>query len=346
MGKIKGIDISQWQGNIDFQKVKSDGVQFTIIREGYGSSNVDPKFFEYVRNCKSNGIEVKGVYHFSYALNAKMAEQEAIFCIQQMQKAGLGKDCIVFFDLEYDSVNYAKKQGVNIGKNECVTFTRAFCEKVTQLGYTAGIYSNISYYQTMYDPNLIAKYVYWLAHYTSGSPAYPCKFQQFASDGKVNGINGNVDVDWYFGDNANTSPTPKKSLDEIAKEVIQGKWGNGDDRKNRLKSAGYDYNAVQAKVNSLSLSTPKKSLDEIAREVLAGKWGNGDNRKKSLENAGYNYSKIQQKVNELCGRKSITEIAKEVIQGKWGNNPTRKSKLESAGYDYNAVQAEVNRLMH
>lgn len=344
MGKIKGIDISQWQGDIDFRKVKSDGVQFAIIREGYGSSNVDPKFFEYVRNCKSNGIEVKGVYHFSYALNAKMAEQEAIFCIQQMQKAGLGKDCIVFFDLEYDSVNYAKKQGVNIGKNECVTFSRAFCEKVTQLGYTAGIYSNISYYQTMYDPNLIAKYVYWLAHYTSGSPAYPCKFQQFASDGKVNGINGNVDVDWYFGNNANT--TPKKSLDEIAKEVIQGKWGNGDDRKNRLKSAGYDYNAVQAKVNSLSSPTPKKSLDEIAREVLAGKWGNGDNRKKSLENAGYNYSQIQQKVNELCGRKSITEIAKEVIQGKWGNNPTRKSKLESAGYNYNAVQAEVNRLMH
>ena len=142
--------------------------------------------------------------------------------------------------------------------------------------------------------------------------------------------------------------TTKKDITTIAKEVLAGQWGNGDDRKNRLTNAGYDYATVQAKVNELvsgKTSTPTKSVAEVAKEVLAGKWGNGTARKTALENAGYNYSEVQQKVNELCGQKSVTEVAKEVIQGKWGNGATRKSKLEQAGYNYSAVQAEVNRLL-
>jgi hypothetical protein len=145
-----------------------------------------------------------------------------------------------------------------------------------------------------------------------------------------------------------TPSAPKKDIMTIAKEVLAGQWGNGDDRKNRLTNAGYDYATVQAKVNELASGktpTPTKSVTEVAKEVLAGKWGNGTARKTALENAGYNYSEVQQKVNELCGQKSVTEVAKEVIQGKWGNGATRKSKLESAGYNYSAVQAEVNRLL-
>ena len=142
--------------------------------------------------------------------------------------------------------------------------------------------------------------------------------------------------------------TAKKDITTIAKEVIQGKWGNGATRKSKLEQAGYNYSAVQAKVNELAsgkTSTPKKSVAEVAKEVLAGKWGDGTARKTALKNAGYNYSEVQQKVNELCGQKSVTEVAKEVIQGKWGNGATRKSKLEQAGYNYSAVQAEVKRLL-
>lgn len=141
----------------------------------------------------------------------------------------------------------------------------------------------------------------------------------------------------------------KKDITTIAKEVLAGQWGNGDDRKNKLTSAGYDYASVQAKVNELvsgKTSTSTKSITEVAKEVLAGEWGNGNARKTALENAGWNYSEVQAKVNELCGQKSLTEIAKEVIQGKWGNGATRKSKLEQAGYNYSAVQAEVNKLLH
>lgn len=91
----------------------------------------------------------------------------------------------------------------------------------------------------------------------------------------------------------------KKTVSQLAKEVLDGKWGNGQERKEKLSQAGYDYSAVQAEVNKLA--TPqKKTNEEIAREVIQGKWGNGAERKKNLTEAGYDYSTIQKLVNQLC----------------------------------------------
>ena len=99
---------------------------------------------------------------------------------------------------------------------------------------------------------------------------------------------------------AQSAPT-KKSVDEIAREVIRGDWGNGSDRTKRLSSAGYDANAVQNRVNEIlgGSSTPKKSIDEVAREVIRGEWGNGADRKNRLVAAGYNYDAVQKRVNEI-----------------------------------------------
>lgn len=153
----------------------------------------------------------------------------------------------------------------------------------------------------------------------------------------------------------NKPVTPSKSVEEVAREVIAGKWGNGDDRKKKLEAAGYDYREVQSAVNRLlggsSSSRPTKSVEEIAKEVIRGDWGNGDTRKQKLQAAGYDYTEVQNAVNKLLSgssaspTKSITEIAKEVIRGDWGNGQTRKDRLEAAGYDYSKVQAEVNRLL-
>lgn len=92
-----------------------------------------------------------------------------------------------------------------------------------------------------------------------------------------------------------------KSVEGIAKEVIAGEWGNGSARKTAIEKAGYDYDAVQDKVNEiLKPKTPaKKSVDEIAREVIAGKWGNGATRKARLIKAGYDYNAVQRRVNAL-----------------------------------------------
>ena len=98
------------------------------------------------------------------------------------------------------------------------------------------------------------------------------------------------------------TPTTK-TVQELAQEVLQGKWGNGADRKKKLTQAGYDYNSVQAEVNRIvkgETSAPsKKSNEEIAREVIQGKWGNGADRKKRLTDAGYDYKTIQNLVNKM-----------------------------------------------
>lgn len=101
----------------------------------------------------------------------------------------------------------------------------------------------------------------------------------------------------YKGEN--TDVTPDISIDTVVREVIAGKWGNGDTRKKLLTEAGYDYDTVQSKVNALLSGTELKSNGEIAREVIAGKWGNGNTRKQKLTTAGYDYSAIQKLVNEM-----------------------------------------------
>lgn len=140
-------------------------------------------------------------------------------------------------------------------------------------------------------------------------------------------------------------PVVQKSIDQLAKEVIDGKHGVGDARR---KSLGNQFNAVQAKVNELLAPKPKpktkKTVDQLAREVIDGKHGAGDERRRSL---GSQYDAVQRRVNELLrpNRKSNAQIAREVIDGKWGNNPQRRQRLEAAGYNYAAVQAEVNKLV-
>ena len=103
--------------------------------------------------------------------------------------------------------------------------------------------------------------------------------------------------------------TPVKSVDEIAREVVQGVWGNGTERKQKLTEAGFDYAAVQAQVNAILQGSPapekkpEKSVDEIAREVIRGVWGNGAQRKQKLTEAGFDYAAVQARVNELLGAK-------------------------------------------
>lgn len=99
-----------------------------------------------------------------------------------------------------------------------------------------------------------------------------------------------------------TEKAPEKSIDEIATEVLAGRWGNNPERKQRLEAAGYNYEAVQAAVNQKAKggASTKKSVAAVAQEVLAGKWGNNPARKKALEAADYDYNAVQAEVNRLC----------------------------------------------
>ena len=121
-------------------------------------------------------------------------------------------------------------------------------------------------------------YVLWCAAWDGIKPSISnAAFHQYTSSDSVPGISGRVDANRYLltesiGEEI-PATEPKKSVDELAKEVIEGKWGNGEERKSKLTSAGYDYDVVQALVNKLVAPKPTKSVDELAKEVIEGKWG-------------------------------------------------------------------------
>lgn len=154
-----------------------------------------------------------------------------------------------------------------------------------------------------------------------------------------------------------TSPKSSgKTVDEVAQEVLQGAWGNGQDRFNNLENAGYDAQAVQDRVNELLggeyTQSNSTNLDSVAQEVLQGLWGNGQERYDNLTNAGYDAQAVQDRVNSmLSGDDSYTSdydidvIANQVLQGLWGNGQERFDNLTNAGYDAQAVQNRVNELL-
>lgn len=127
------------------------------------------------------------------------------------------------------------------------------------------------------------------------------KFQKdngLTVDGQY-GTNSKAKLTALYNKKVGTTTSNKKDVMTVAKEVIAGKWGSGDDRKKKLTAAGYNYDTVQKKVNELLKASAKKSVAEIAKEVVSGKWGNGADRKKKLEAAGYNYAEVQKEVNKL-----------------------------------------------
>lgn len=257
MNKL-GIDVSKHQGNIDWNKVKKSGIEFAIIRIGYGrfENQKDIKFETNYTNARANNIPV-GVYTYSYARSIAEVEKEADCVIKWLANKKL--QLPVYFDLE-------DKSQASIPKSILNDMCRAFCNKIEKAGYWAGIYTNKSWATNKIDGTELGKrYTYWVAQY-SDKCTYngPYAIWQYSSTGKVNGITGNVDMNRMvkdiIQDNNKFAPKPaKKSNEEIANEVIANKWGTGNDRKNRLIKAGYDYNIIQKIVNQKLGVKPKPS---------------------------------------------------------------------------------------
>ena len=293
--KIKGIDVSKHQGVIDWKKVKNDGVEFAIIRIGYGGSAPvkDERFEENYKNAKANGLKV-GTYLYSYANSESDVEAETDAILKWLN----GKSFELPFYLDVEN---SKTQG-GLSVSELTNYVYNICERIEKAGYFTGIYASKNWLETKLDMNKLNRFTVWLAQWSS-NPTYQGSYAmwQYTSDGCVNGISGRVDMNYQLkelGGSLNitsNNENSKKSNEEIANEVIKGIWGNGNDRKNKLTSAGYDYRAIQNLVNQ---KLNKKSNEEIANEVIKGKWGNQPERQKRLEEAGYNYSEIQKIVNE------------------------------------------------
>ena len=196
-----GIDVSYHQGDIDWEAVKADGVDFAMIRLGYrgyetGNINIDERFHEYAQGALDAGLDI-GVYFYSQALTAEEAREEARTVLAEIENYEITYP--VVFDWEIVGEESARTNDISSEKlNECAA---VFCNTIARGGYIPMIYSVKRMALLKYDLSKLAGFDFWLAEYRE-EPEFPYEFTmwQYASDGKVNGIEGEVDLNMSFVD--------------------------------------------------------------------------------------------------------------------------------------------------
>ncbi|MED9807116.1 MAG: glycoside hydrolase family 25 protein [Lachnospiraceae bacterium] len=191
---VLGIDVSKWQKEIDWDKVKNEGVDFAIIRCGYrgsvtGSLVEDPYFEQNIKGARAAGIKV-GVYFFTQAVNEVEAVEEASMVISLVRDYELQYP--VFIDTEGAGGN-GRADSLNVEERTAVC--EAFCTTVKNASLEAGVYASRNWYNNKLTASTLESYAIWLAEYRS-VPLYQGYYQmwQYTSKGKINGINGNVDL--------------------------------------------------------------------------------------------------------------------------------------------------------
>ena len=194
--QLKGIDVSKWNGRIDWKKVKKAGIDFCIIRTGY-SKTVDYKFKYNIEEAIENGLQI-GVYHFSYATTNAKAKEEAEFCLKLIKPYKKYITLGVWFDYEYDSVSYSRRYGVYPTKKSVTSLAKTFCSTVEKNGYSTGIYTNLDFSSNYFTKEVLNKYPAWIAVW--GKMNYHGKYVmwQYTDSGRVDGIHGKVDMNIFY----------------------------------------------------------------------------------------------------------------------------------------------------
>ena len=188
----KGIDISAYQGAPDFDKVFKDGIEFVMIRAGWGVGTIDKQFERNARECKRLGKPF-GAYWFIYALNDNDVKRNAQACITALKDKKL--DYPVGCDLEYDTISYAARHKVYIDKATASRWAKIFLDTVKAAGFQVCNYTNYDYYRRYFDDSVNKGYDLWYAWWSSASViSNKSDIWQYTSKGRVSGIAGNVDM--------------------------------------------------------------------------------------------------------------------------------------------------------
>lgn len=283
----KGIDVSEYQGIIDWEKVKSQ-IDFAILRVGWignhDNHTIDKKFERNYSECKRLNIPV-GCYIYNYCVSAQNIDLSMKWILNNIGDKDF--ELPIFIDMEDASLE-------NLGKDRLTKIALEFCQELKSYGFKAGVYANRNWFDNfLYKDKLYNKYILWIAHYTDAIEKYKGEYDlwQNSSKGKINGIRGNVDTNLCYYDFSKTveNVDKSKSIEELAIDCINGRYGNGEERKQKLGSL---YKEVQSKINSILLNFDTSS---IVDNVIKGKYGNGIIRKIKL---GILYEDIQKVVNQ------------------------------------------------
>ena len=250
---LKGLDMSTFQKNVDYKKLKEQGIDFAIIRCGYGkeSSQKDAMFETHYKGLKEAGIKV-GAYLYSYCSNVENAILEARNCLEFIK--GKEFELPIFYDLE-DKITKV------LGRVSITQIAVNFCEEIERNGYKAGVYANLDWFRNYIDISRLTNYKIWLAQWGVEKPTANFHYDYWQYKvGTINGIIGSVDLDYCYDNEItknveNVENNVEKSNEQIADEVINGLWGNNPERKIKLEQAGYNYEVIQNIVNKKLQST-------------------------------------------------------------------------------------------
>ena len=257
MGEVLGIDVSHHQGKIAWDKVATSGKNFAILKAMYEakSHNKDDFFEANYKGAGDYGID-RGVYIYIARASMENPVGDAKALLKHLN--GRKLEYGIWLDLEDNNLR-AK------GKEYIRTLCYIYAYHFTMAGYFVGIYCNRDWYLNVIHDDLKNDFDFWIARYPANdngtynpmSTLKPASTYavawQYSSKGNVPGINGkcDLDVDYDGITKLDYHTSYKITVEKIALEVLAGKWGNGPERKEKLKAAGYDYKEVQQKVNEL-----------------------------------------------------------------------------------------------
>ena len=202
---FEGPDISVYQGVVDFKRVRDAGCKMVALRVGYGKNNIDQRFIPNAQACYNLKIPTMG-YWFMYPLTIQMAEKEADYACDQMEK--FFKRTLIAADFEYDSRRYGRTQGVEIDKPLATKMVIAFMKRVKARGHIPVLYANRDYMLNYFDMEQIAaevgEFYIWYARYNLAAlPAAEVDIPdiwQYTSSGSLPGVNGRVDMNRFYVD--------------------------------------------------------------------------------------------------------------------------------------------------
>ncbi len=259
MSKITCVDISEFQQNIDFNKMKNDGIKAVIIRAGYGreTSQKDTMFESHYCNAKEAGLKI-GAYWYSYADSVDDAEKEAKACLECVENKYF--DMPIYYDLEDNSI-------VKLGKAKLTEIAERFCETIKKSNYRAGVYANLNWFNNYLDyDKLKKKYSIWLAQYNSVNELN-CDIWQNSSTGRVSGYNGRLDTNVIYNEDifSGKSDTKVEKPTLTYRVYADGKWYN--EVKGLSNVAGRKKQAISAVAVKVSKGNIKYRV-----HLLNGDW--------------------------------------------------------------------------
>lgn len=223
MEGIKGIDVSCYNGKIDWKKVKAAGVQFAVLKVVNKSLSADSRFEENWKGCIDNKITIKGVYNYSYATTVAKAQTDAKKVLEILN----GRKTTVWLDVEDECQ-------MNLPKGKLVDIINAYAKVILNAGCSFGVYTGEYEYNNFMKPYGMPAYRMWIARYGKDDGTMDLKYEphvpniagwQYTQKGKVNGINGNVDMDWFYESANKESKTKNESEVYDMQTIKKGSQG-------------------------------------------------------------------------------------------------------------------------